>query len=96
MIGRLPLRHRAATGNGRLAGAFFQPATHKEDAKMGSTTDKMKGMANEAAGKVRQAAGDATNDPEMEARGAAQEGKGKLQQAKGDAKDAVKKVVDGA
>ncbi len=61
---------------------------------MGSTTDKIKGMTNEAAGKVRQAAGDAMDDPEMEANGAAQEGKGKLQQAKGDAKDAVKNVVD--
>ena len=61
---------------------------------MGSTTDKIKGMANETAGKVRQAAGDAMDDPEMEANGAAQEGKGKLQQAKGDAKDAVKNVVD--
>jgi uncharacterized protein YjbJ (UPF0337 family) len=63
---------------------------------MGSTTDKIKGMANEAAGKTRQAAGDAMDDPEMEAKGAAQESKGKLQQAKGDAKDAVKKVVDQA
>ena len=59
-----------------------------------STTDKMKGMANEAAGKVRKAAGDAMDDPEMEARGAAQEGKGKMQQVKGDAKDAIKKTVD--
>ena len=63
---------------------------------MSSTTDKVKGKANEMAGKVRKAAGDAMNDPEMEADGAAQEGKGKLQQAKGDAKDAIKKVVDGA
>lgn len=63
---------------------------------MSSTTDKMKGMANEAAGKVRKATGDAIDDPEMEASGAAQEGKGKLQQAKGEAKDAAKDVVDRA
>ena len=63
---------------------------------MSSTTDKVKGMANEAAGKVRQATGDLIDDPEMEAGGAAQEAKGKLQRAKGDAKDAVKGVVDRA
>ena len=61
-----------------------------------STTDKIKGAANEVAGKTRQAAGRALDDPEMETGGAAQEGKGKMQQAKGDAKDAVKKVVDRA
>ena len=63
---------------------------------MGSTTDKIKGTANEMAGKVRKATGDVMDDPEMEVDGAAQESKGKLQQAKGDTKDAVKKVVDGA
>ena len=63
---------------------------------MGSTTDKIKGMANEATGKVRRAAGDATDDPQMEADGAGQEAKGKLQQAKGEAKDAIKKGVDRA
>ena len=63
---------------------------------MNSTTDKIKGMANEAAGKVRRAAGDAIDDPEMEVDGAGQEAKGKLQQAKGEAKETVKKVVDRA
>ena len=54
---------------------------------MSSTTDKIKGVANETAGKVRQATGDAMDDPEMEAKGAAQ-------RAKGEAKYTVKKVVD--
>ena len=49
---------------------------------MSSTTDKVKGKANEMAGKVRKAAGDAMNDPEMEADGAAQEGKGKCSRRK--------------
>ena len=44
----------------------------------------------------RRAAGDAVDDPEMEADGAGQEAKGKLQQAKGEAKETVKKVVDRA
>ena len=61
---------------------------------MSSSTDKVKGKANELAGKTRKAAGDAMDDPEMEGKGAAQGGKGKLQQATGDAKDTVKKAVD--
>jgi uncharacterized protein YjbJ (UPF0337 family) len=63
---------------------------------MGSTTDKVKGMANEAAGNVKQAAGKAMNKPELEAEGFAQERKGEAQQALGKGKDAVKKVVDKA
>jgi uncharacterized protein YjbJ (UPF0337 family) len=63
---------------------------------MSSTTDKIKGMANEAAGNVRQAAGKAMDDPEMQVKGAAQERKGEAQQAVGKGKDAVKKIVDGA
>ena len=59
-----------------------------------STTDKIKGAANEVAVEAREAAGRALDDPEMETKGALQEGQGTLQQAKGDAKDAVKKAVD--
>ncbi|PZU94273.1 MAG: CsbD family protein [Chelatococcus sp.] len=61
---------------------------------MGSTTDKIKGMANEAAGNVKQAAGKAFDKPELEAEGVLQERKGEAQQALGKGKDAVKKVVD--
>jgi uncharacterized protein YjbJ (UPF0337 family) len=63
---------------------------------MGSTTDKIKGMANEAAGNVKQAAGRAMDKPELEAEGFAQERKGEAQQALGKGKDAIKKVVDKA
>ena len=63
---------------------------------MGSTTDKIKGMANEAAGNVRQGVGKAIDDKEMQAKGKMQEIKGEAQQMKGDAKDAVKKGVDRA
>lgn len=61
---------------------------------MGSTTDKIKGLANEAAGNVKQAAGKALNKPELEAEGVMQERKGEAQQALGKGKDAIKNVVD--
>ena len=63
---------------------------------MSELTDKIKGVANEAAGKVKQALGDGDNDSSLKAEGAAQEGKGHLQQAKGDVKGAVKSVIDKA
>lgn len=61
---------------------------------MGSTGDKIKGMANEAAGNVKQAAGRMMDKPDLEAKGFAQERKGEAQQAVGKGKDAVKNVVD--
>lgn len=61
---------------------------------MGSTTDKLKGMGNEAVGNIKQGVGRMTGDKEMEADGAMQETKGEAQQAVGKAKDGVKKVVD--
>ena len=61
---------------------------------MGSMMDKAKGMANEAAGNLKQGIGRATDDPEMEGEGFAQERKGEVQQKVGEAKDAVKRGVD--
>jgi uncharacterized protein YjbJ (UPF0337 family) len=63
---------------------------------MSSTTDKIKGMANEAAGAVKQSAGKAVGNPNLEVKGTLQKGKGEAQQAVGKAKDAVKKVIDKA
>ena len=63
---------------------------------MGSTTDKIKGAANEAAGTVKQGVGDAVGNPNLQVEGAGQKLKGQAQGAVGDAKDAVKKVVDKA
>ena len=63
---------------------------------MSSTTDKIKGLANEAAGNVKQAVGKATGNKTTQAKGVAQERKGEAQQTVGKAKDAVKKVVDRA
>ncbi len=63
---------------------------------MSSTSDKAKGMMNEAAGNVKQGVGKAIGNKEMQAKGAVQERKGEAQQTVGKAKDSVKKAVDNA
>jgi uncharacterized protein YjbJ (UPF0337 family) len=63
---------------------------------VGSTSDKIKGMANEAAGKVKSGVGSLVGNPKLEVEGALQERKGEAQQAVGKAKDTVKKIVDDA
>ncbi len=63
---------------------------------MSSTTDKIKGMANEAMGNAKQAAGKLTGKDRLRAEGAMQERKGEVQQAVGKGKDAIKKAVDRA
>lgn len=63
---------------------------------MNSTSDKLKGAANQVVGAVKKTAGHAVGDTKLQAEGAAQKHKGKAQEAVGDAKDAVKKIVDKA
>jgi uncharacterized protein YjbJ (UPF0337 family) len=63
---------------------------------MGSTTDKIKGSANEAMGKAKQGIGEATGSDRLQGEGAAQEIKGKGQKAVGDAKEATKDTIDRA
>jgi uncharacterized protein YjbJ (UPF0337 family) len=63
---------------------------------MSSTGDKVKGMANEAAGNVKQGVGKATGNEKMRSEGVTQERKGEAQQAIGKAKDALKKGIDKA
>ena len=63
---------------------------------MSSTGDKVKCMANEAAGNVKQGVGKATGNEKMRSEGVAQERKGEAQQAVGKAKDALKKGIDKA
>jgi uncharacterized protein YjbJ (UPF0337 family) len=60
---------------------------------MGSTTDKIKGYANNAAGNVKQAVGKAVGSEKLQAKGKIQELKGEAQIAVGGAKQSVK---DGA
>ena len=63
---------------------------------MGSGTDKVKGYANEAAGKVKQVVGKATGSEKTDAEGIAQEAKGDAQKAVGDVKEKVKNVANRA
>jgi uncharacterized protein YjbJ (UPF0337 family) len=50
---------------------------------MGELIDKAKGVANQVAGKTKQAVGDAANRPDIEAEGAAQDAKGQGQNLSG-------------
>ncbi|MBC3301803.1 CsbD family protein [Pseudomonas sp. SWRI18] len=61
---------------------------------MGSTSDKVKGMANEAVGNVKQGVGKATDNDKLQVEGVIQEKKGEAQQAVGKTKDAVKKATE--
>ncbi|MEF9672428.1 MULTISPECIES: CsbD family protein [unclassified Pseudomonas] len=63
---------------------------------MSSTSDKIKGTANEAVGNIKQAVGKATGNNQMRAEGKVQELKGDAQKAVGKTKDAIKKGVDRA
>jgi uncharacterized protein YjbJ (UPF0337 family) len=63
---------------------------------MGSTTDKIKGAANEAIGKAKQGIGEATGNERLEGEGVLQEVKGKGQKTVGDAKDAAKDALNRA
>lgn len=56
---------------------------------MGELKDKAKGLGNEIAGNIKQAAGRAGNDPELEGEGIAQERKGEGQNLKGKVKGAL-------
>ena len=61
---------------------------------MSSTTDKLKGLANEAAGNIKQSVGKVTGNEKLQAEGKAQEVEGKTQRTVGEAKDGVKNVAN--
>ena len=63
---------------------------------MNSTNDKIKGLANQATGQIKQDVGKLVGNPELEAKGAIQKHVGEAQHAVGKTKDAIKKVVDEA
>ena len=65
-----------------------------QEKHMGSTSDKVSGLANQAAGKVKEGVGKATGDAKLQAEGAAQDAKGKVQKGIGDAKGAIKDAVN--
>lgn len=61
---------------------------------MSSTTDKIKGLANEAVGTIKQGVGNATSNDKLVAEGKAQELKGEAQKTVGDVKDGAKTLAD--
>lgn len=61
---------------------------------MGSATDKIKGVANQAGGKIKETVGKAIGNEQMEVEGMGQQVKGKVQQKVGEAKSAVKDAAD--
>ncbi|GLS43613.1 CsbD family protein [Methylobacterium brachythecii] len=61
---------------------------------MSSTTDKIKGLANDAVGNVKQGIGNATGNDKLVAEGKAQELKGEAQKNVGDVKDGAKDLAD--
>ncbi|CAO4151886.1 hypothetical protein LPLAFNJD_LOCUS3557 [Methylorubrum aminovorans] len=61
---------------------------------MSSTTDKIKGAANEVAANVKQGVGNLTGNEKLQAEGKAQEVEGKTQRTVGEAKEGVKNAAD--
>ncbi|HEX2589979.1 MAG TPA: CsbD family protein [Rhizomicrobium sp.] len=56
--------------------------------------DRVKGMADQAKGAVKEAAGKVTGDHKLQAEGAMDKAKGKVENAVGGAKDAVRDALD--
>ena len=60
---------------------------------MSGTSDKIKGVANEAVGNIKQGVGKVTGNEELQVKGAVQEKKGEAQQVEGEVKNTVKDAV---
>jgi uncharacterized protein YjbJ (UPF0337 family) len=63
---------------------------------MGATSDKIKGLANEAKGEVKASVGEAIGNPKLQAEGEAQKRVGQAQQAIGETKTIIKDAIDKA
>ena len=61
---------------------------------MSSTTDKIKGVANQVGGKIKEEVGEAVGNERMQGEGMAQQIKGKVQQKVGEAKSTIKDAAD--
>ena len=61
---------------------------------MGSTTDKIKGYANEAIGNVKQGVGKLVGNERLQVKGTVQETEGEVQVAVGKAKAGVKDAAN--
>jgi uncharacterized protein YjbJ (UPF0337 family) len=80
----------------RAAELSLHRSIPEKEGTMGSTTDKIKGMTNEAVGNVKQSVGKAVGSDKLQAEGLVQEIKGDTQQAIGKAKEDAKKAADKA
>jgi uncharacterized protein YjbJ (UPF0337 family) len=69
-------------------------AAGAKERAMGSLTDKIKGIANQAGGKAKQGLGKAIGNEQMQAEGMAQQVGGKVQKKVGDAKTSIKDAAD--
>jgi uncharacterized protein YjbJ (UPF0337 family) len=58
------------------------------------TKDRAQGIADEAKGRVKSAAGDLSGDDKLKSQGMLDQAKGKVQQGVADVKDKVGEVVD--
>ena len=61
---------------------------------MGSATDKIKGVANQTGGKIKEGVGKVIGNEQMQVEGMAQQVKGKVQQKVGEAKSTIKNAAD--
>lgn len=61
---------------------------------MSSTTDKIRGTANEAVGSLKRSIGRVTGNRDLQAEGVAQQTKGRTQKTVGEAKDGIRNVAD--
>lgn len=78
---------------------MFRGCTHaalSEERIVGSTTDKVTGVANQVGGKIKEGVGKAIGNEQMEVEGKVQQVKGKAQQKVGEAKSAIKDAAEDA
>jgi uncharacterized protein YjbJ (UPF0337 family) len=68
---------------------FREAGLRRKDYVMGELKDKAKGIGNEIAGNIKQAAGRANNNPLLEREGIDQERRGEGQNLKGKVKGAL-------
>ena len=61
---------------------------------MADDDERMKGKANQGLGTVKEAAGKATGNEQLEGEGAGQKAEGKVEDTVGRAKDKVKEAAD--
>jgi uncharacterized protein YjbJ (UPF0337 family) len=78
----------------RLWGAPTSGTVSMRITTMGSATDKIKGVANQVGGKVKEGVGKAIGNEQMQVEGMAQQVKGKTQRKVGEVKSTIKDVAD--